>query len=104
MADKITLPKETEERVSKEIMEHIFKCAEHHSKLGYAKAPQQSQEDAEYIQGVSKYSYITGANNLATLALPLLEALKTLRHGLFKDADAVNEFIDKALMDYKQQP
>lgn len=62
--------------------------------------------DAEYsfdqIQDRKQMAYVNGATVEATLALVLVEVLNDLRHGIFKDADAVNECIDNALKTYNQ--
>lgn len=44
----------------------VEKLADTHSKVSYARAPKQSQEDADYIQAVSKYSFMAGYNQALT--------------------------------------
>lgn len=44
-----------------------------------------------------------GYDAAAERAKILTEALKTLRHGIFKDEKAVNDFIDEALNNYLNQ-
>ena len=64
------------------------------------------QETFHYntVVEMERASYRLGAETEATRSLVLIQALRDLRHGLFKDADAVNECIDNALNSYNKTP
>lgn len=84
-----TLPQETIDRIEKD--------AERYSTYA-APTPLGVEINMEYYDG-----YNFGAKSEATRALPLIEALRNLRHGIFKDVDAVNQLIDETLNNYNQK-
>lgn len=68
--------------------------------LNYAKAVLQPAEEAEYIQAVSKNSYIAGATKEAERCKPLVEALEKIKGAT--NNSAIRIMVTKALRDYKK--